>query len=286
MSLPIHRGPRTIQQHADFWWNAVKSRLARERQRKLLFISCFPKSGSTYLVTLMHEITGFPRVHPTEHLGGHEQDFSKRELHAIRHANGVCHQHVKATGFNLQLANKYGVRPVVLVRNIFDIVPSLRDHFRLESTEFPTGYVPKTFFEMPEEVQFELIVRTHIPWYFNFLMSWEAAEGSIPMHWLTYEELFQDTAGVASDLLKFWNVQASDVQLSSAVNRMASRNTRRNKGVSGRGTALPEWQRSLIVEMCDACQLNDQTRRRIGIAPRGEPQNDPHSVPTPETVAN
>ena len=240
-------------------------------QRRLLFIACFPKSGSTYLMRLLCAITGFPKVFPVQFAGPNEHDFFEKELRRLRHMNGVCHQHLKGTLYNVKLAKEHNLRIVVLVRNIFDVVVSLNEHFHNESKHFPTGYVPREFFEMPQEDQWMFLIRVHMPWLFSFLMSWHEAQEEVPVLWLTYERLFAEQIEVTKELLGFWEMPVDEELIRQSIEVIKTRHTRLNKGVPGRGQTLPEAHRQAICELADACKLDATLRRRIGLPPRRTP---------------
>jgi len=249
-------------------WRRAAWRFGGADLRRLCFIACVPKSGSTFLMRLMREITGFDQVHPITLGGPNEQDFDPRELPRVRHRDGVCHQHVKATENNLRLAAEHRLRVVVLVRNIFDVVVSLNDHFHRLYPYSVTGVLPDGFFDMPREQQWMLIIRLHLPWYFNFLISWERAEraGAVPMRWASYEEIIAEPIATARELLAFWGVATSEERVEAAVRSMADKPTKLNRGVPGRGSALGAAHRRAIHELASACPLAEATRRRVGLA--------------------
>ena len=102
-----------------------------------IFVACFPKSGSTYVTTLLSELTGFPIVPAVQFFGQNEQDLFEPALQPFRGRSTVTQQHVKGTNNNLRLMKEYGIRPVVLVRDIFDVLLSLHDHFEREGIHTP-----------------------------------------------------------------------------------------------------------------------------------------------------
>ncbi|HER20346.1 MAG TPA: hypothetical protein ENO14_04775, partial [Chromatiales bacterium] len=213
----------------------------------------------------VHAITNFPRVYPGEATGANEQDFCARKLKAIRHLDGVCQQHVKATARNLQLAREHRLRPVVLVRNIFDIVPSLTDHFHHESRHFPTGFVPEWFLNADEEKKWMFTIKLHLPWYLNFLLSWQEAEQELPIYWLTYQQLFANPTEVIRDLLCFWNISVPEKSIEYGLQQVAIQNTRMNKGIAGRGQLLSSYHRQELLELVDLTNLPPRLESLIGI---------------------
>lgn len=262
---PITHGARTIRERIDLYRRFILEKLTGRSHRKLLLVCSFPKSGSTYVMRLLNELTGFPRVYGAEHRGACEQDFSDRVMNSIRYQDGICQQHAKATKHNLDISLKFKLRPVILVRNIYDLVPSLRDHFYQESDQFPTGFVPKEFYGWSEADQITYIIRVHLPWYFNFLISWHEAEGTILTHWITYQNFFLDVVRSVSGMLEFWGVDFSDSEIEMAIQAVSMKDTRLNKGIAGRGALLSEGHRNLIEEIARSCHLSKETASLVGL---------------------
>ena len=62
------------------------------KRRDCLFVTCFPKSGSTFLVSVLAETTGYVRQFlGYDHLN--EQDLYLPNLIDAYNMNIVCHQH-------------------------------------------------------------------------------------------------------------------------------------------------------------------------------------------------
>lgn len=234
-------------------------------ERRLLFIACFPKSGSTYLMRLLCDVTGFPRVILVQFMGPNEQDLYERKLDRFRYRDGVCQQHLKGTLYNIKLVKKHRIRIVVLVRNIFDTVLSLCDHFDSKESDQPTGYTPRQFYQMSEEEKWTFLIRVHIPWYFNFLMSWYEVKEDVPVFWISYEELFENQVGVVSELLQFWNMPVDEQKILQGIESVKTSYTRFNKGIHGRGEKLSEQQKNAIRELADVCKLDPSLRKKIGL---------------------
>ncbi|MCC6491851.1 MAG: sulfotransferase domain-containing protein [Pirellulales bacterium] len=144
-------------------------------------------------------------------------------------------------------------------------MPSLIDHFQRENRWFPTGFVPEDFSEWTVEEQSMFVIRVHLPWYFSFIMSWEEAAQSHSVCWLTYEELFEDTLSTVKVACNFWNYPVDDGIVLSAIAAMDGRNTRLNKGISGRGQQLPEYQKCEIKNLAASCCLSANSLRMIGL---------------------
>lgn len=235
---------------------------------EIILVSAFPKSGSTYLTRLLSEVTGYPRGHFVQFYGHNEQDLCEFRLMNSLGGKHVIHQHVKGTNNNILLMKKYNIKPVVLVRNIFDVLYSLRDHIKNEDHKTPICYVHKQYISMDENEKLSYLARFCIPWYLNFYVSWLEASEEIATFWLTYEELFSPRKDkLVSEILGFNGLQFDLDLIQNSVMKMKSenKNIRLNVGRSGRGGQLPSADREAIFDMARAWSLPSGTFDRIGI---------------------
>jgi len=247
-----------------FSYRSVVRSLMPWSNPRQVFISCFPKSGSTYLYRLMHAVTGDRLVRPIQFFGHNEQDLFEFKLKENRH-NCVIRLHTQAGNHNLALIKRYNIRPIVLVRNIFDILPSIYDHVQRDRV-FTMGYIPRAYFDKPRDEQFTFLIRMVLPWYFNFLMSWDEAEKEVDCYWLTYERLFAEQKDVLAEVLAFANVQANAAQIDQAIAQMAHEDTNFNVGQRGRGqTLLTDEHVAAVWEMARLCPVNPKHLKAIGL---------------------
>lgn len=235
------------------------------RDRKHIVIACFQKSGSSYLYQILHALTGFKCVTLVQQYGNNEQDMYEPKLQKRNSLDYISKQHVKGTDNNIRLMQTYGIKPVVLVRNIYDILYSLRDHFEREDHRTPTGYVHRDYFKMTEDEKFNYLIRIHLPWYFNFYVSWLEAAKSFPCFWTTYQELFGDQVRVLSGILDFYSIPYTEPRLLQAMQEMRGKDTRLNVGKAGRGQSLSVQHRREIIKLAQAWNLEPGVWERIGI---------------------
>jgi hypothetical protein len=238
----------------------------RSRKRHVLLISSFPKSGSTYLWKATQAITGLPTIFPTPDMPHADRtELDARKLRLTAFENFVCRLHMQATPRNLNLMKQYTIRPVILVRNIADVIISLDDHLHNENTGTPSGPEPSWYKCMSEEERFAFLIRMHVPWYINFLLSWEEAEKILPVFWLTYEDLFRDTVQRLKDVLEFWGISVDKVTIQRKTGNLADEDTRLNVGLKGRGAILSLENQKALERLVSCCNLPDFLRARIGI---------------------
>lgn len=214
--------------------------LKPEQLGRHLFITCVMKSGSTFLKNTLVKLTGFKDMFAVYASLQNEHELDRPVIARFAADNTVTQQHARASEANLQLMQAFGIRPVVLVRNVYDSVISLLDFYRSGFT-FSTYFDRDDFRAMPEELQIELIIDNAIPWYFQFVASWQRVEREkrLQVHWLTYEELIADKAGTIERLLAFYGMAAPRSAIEAAIQATEAdgENNRFNKGVAGRGKA-------------------------------------------------
>jgi len=143
----------------------------------------------------------------------------------------------------------FGIRPVVLVRNIFDSVMSLLDFY--DQGAFQTSYFRADWPGLDEKTKIDLLIENVIPWYFQFVASWDQVERlkRLEVSWLTYEELVADKPGNVLRVLEFYGLGVSRRAVEQRIKEIESegRKIRFNKGVTGRGkTGLSESQKEHI----------------------------------------
>ncbi len=215
-----------------------------------IFITCSPKSGSTFLKNVLVGVTKFRDVFSVFAALQNEHELDMPQLARFGDINTVTQQHARASEANIQLMQAFGIRPVILVRNIFDTTMSLLDFYRKGFT-FSTFFERDEFRTFDEEQQIDLLIEFAIPWYFQFVASWQRAEREkrLEVLWLTYEEMIADKAATVERILAFHGISAprTEIERQIALTEADSDRNRFNKGVAGRGkTGLNDAQRERI----------------------------------------
>jgi hypothetical protein len=223
--------------------------------RPYLFIACMPKSGSSFLKAALCALTGFPDQSLTYAYLQNEQELYLPHLVSAARQPVITQQHSRATEANIQMMQGFAIRPVVLIRDLADIVLSLGDFYE-------TGATANTFFQpywpkLSSAERLELIVDHVVPWYLAFYASWVAAEaaGRVEMMWMRYEEMTADKPAALARVARFYGLDAAPTQILAAVavaegNRSA---TRFNVGISGRGKKIfPQYLKARMVRLASA----------------------------------
>ena len=231
-------------QLSDFTTELTTGQLGRH-----LFIACVPKSASTFLKNLLLRLTGYRDLFAVYAAGQTEHEIYLPTLCEHADSNTVTQQHCRASDANVHLMQAFGIRPVVLVRNIFDSVMSLLDFYN--GGAFKSSYFRADWPTLDEETKIDLLIENVIPWYFQFVGSWDLAEKQqrLEVHWLSYEEFIADKCSAVLKILRFHGLGASRRGVEQCIREVESngRKNRFNKGVAGRGrSGLTDRQKDQV----------------------------------------
>ncbi len=207
---------------------------------KHIFIACSPKSGSTFLKNLLVNITGFKDLFSVYAGLQNEHDLDLPQMVKFGNVDTVTQQHSRASEANVQMMQAFGIRPVILVRNIYDSLMSLVD-FYSQGFTFSTFFNKEEFLSFSQDKKLDLLIEFAIPWYFQFVASWQRAEseGRLEMVWLTYEEMIADKVAAAAKIFTYHGMAVAPDVIAERIRIIEgdSDRNRFNKGVAGRGKA-------------------------------------------------
>jgi len=205
---------------------------------------------------MLQQVTGYPDLYLACAHSNIEQ-----ELYLPRIMDGwgrgtVTQQHFKANSHNLDLLELFEIKPVLLVRNVLDILVSMREHvLQAKPNNLPGLYPPVTFPSLREEEQFDFLVDFAAPWLISLYASWDRAiqEGRSEILVVRYEDAKRDWILMGARILEFNGIEMTKDRLSQVVNRLESEpaaNVRRNVGIVGRGSEkLSRKQRERVAEI-------------------------------------
>jgi LPS sulfotransferase NodH len=210
--------------------------LKPEQLGRMLLIACFPKSGSTLLKRLLLAATGFGEASFVFAYRENEQEIYLPYLRGSATRNLVIQQHCLPTSPNQHLVQAFGIRPIILVRNILDVLLSWKEF--LDQGAYGNTFYPQ-YTTLSDQQRLELVIDDRASWYLSFFAGWQRAvtSGQIEGFWLTYGELTADPRGSIEAILKFQGIVPDPVRVEAAAQEMenARGQTRFNKGVIGRG---------------------------------------------------
>lgn len=230
-----------------------------------ILVACFPKSGSTWLTEVLGFLPNFNRVHLVPMYGRREQELAFERLLLFHELNYVAQHHCRFSIATERCLSAFSVVPVILVRNIFDCVMSLKDYLDggdrdLDRRIGPTAYVPDAYYGWSDVEKYNFIIDMIIPWYFNFFVSWQEYLGGV---WVSYEEMVGHPLDTVKRISNQLNLSFSDADVQQALERASQTYTRKNVGKVGRGRALAIDQKNRIYKF--ASYYVSQDFSKIGV---------------------
>lgn len=213
-----------------------------------ILLACFPKSGSTFTSNVISELHGMKKVSLVPYYGRREQEICKLSLQEIAPNQKIIAQHhVRYHPHTQRLSAEYSLSNVVLTRNIFDAMVSIRDHIRNESEISPHAYLSESHKNLSNDDLDSLLADLVAPWYFNFFVSW--LDCSNMLH-ITYEDLKENEIEYFMEILHFAKLNFSVEAVKDAINiTKGKRSSRYNKGVQGRGNSLSNYAKDRITKL-------------------------------------
>lgn len=216
-------------------------------KRHHILLACMPKSGSTYLSNVIGRLPEFRKTSLVTHYGRSEQELdSRRALRKGRH-NYVCQHHVQYNSKTEEIINCFNIKPVILVRNIFDCVPSLRDHLRKESVENSLGFFCRYHAQMDDRTLERMIVELVIPWYIQFYVSWTNCKDAM---WITYDQATTNPEETIREILDHIGIEPDSSAIRQVLSNSEATADRKNVGLTGRGEGLRDEDKETIRSYC------------------------------------
>lgn len=225
-------------------------------------LACMPKSGSTYLSAVIASMPGMRRERLVPAYERREQELcahriadADRVTDALRQAwrqkrllggrprGYVAQHHVRLSGYTAALIERHGLLPIVLVRDIFDIVPSVHDHLTNSALFMSMAFVEDNYKTLEIAQAHNFIADLIIPWYFNFFMSWHRFENKIIVN---YRDIKDNPEETIESIYRHFGQPVRKADISTALEDSKSVNTRRNKAVAGRGESLSDALKAKI----------------------------------------
>ena len=216
-----------------------------------IWISSAMKSGSTHMTNIFRRL-GYTLGSTHMFIDGYwneDQDVSPQAAQYLFTMQGfVFHHHTRAIGRTVPVLANYGIRPIIPIRNVFDSLVSFIDGANVSFGIDITGGNQRVYLALhtpswnylDEEQKLRWAVFNMIPWYFSFYASW--LDSKLPYLFVHYEKFFEDQIAGVREIINHVGaktpVPATDEYLKDIT---AHKDGKFNKGVSGRGSALPGW---------------------------------------------
>jgi hypothetical protein len=232
-------------------WARLRQRLARAVAVQRVYghhailLAAMPKSGSTYFCEALASLPGMRRAHLVMGYEHHEQELVLDHLLTYAGTDYVAQHHLRHSEATEQLCALFALRPIVLVRNIFDAMASLRDHLMRFGLDFSMARVDPAFRGWDEGRQYRFIAEMMMPWFVTFYVGWSRAADRLI---LSYEDLLENPVALVTRAARHAGLAVSADDARAALAAARTRPIHFNRGVSGRGRSLPAAARQRVLD--------------------------------------
>lgn len=214
----------------------------RHSSGRFVFLSAMPKSGSSFLSRVLERSLGYEHSYLAFDYQNIEQEMYLPRVLDMYGKGTVVQQHMKGIEPNLKILRRFGIRPTILTRNLFDIIVSVRDHLLRERLDnIPSLIVPRNYPDLALERQLDIVTSAFGPWLVSFYVSWERAESDHGFETLRlrYEDCIQDWPAAVRRMVRHYGLQERLSHVEDAIDAsFTDPRSRVNKGVAGRGEEL------------------------------------------------
>ena len=239
-------------------YNLNKRILKRKRERFIL-LSAFPRSACNHLSYLLSESLRYEQKELKAASGIYHDCIYMPKLVDLMVRKAIVTQHLRLTSVNYRIIKELNIKPIVQVRNIFDVVVSYRDYIAkngyapldLSQDDHAPGYC-KAYPDFDEMKKIDYIIDTVVPWYITFYASWyihTKENHNIDAYWVKYEDLITVPHKILNEIFDFYNLSVPPKRLDAIIGRNEKVNF--NKGIVGRGECLSESQKNRIRKIAD-----------------------------------
>lgn len=240
---------------------------ANTSERQYLWQIALPKSGSTWLTKILETVyrrEGWcvGKLVPDYHRRNQEIDPRYFFLEGSFNSNVFFgHQHCVYSNYIDYLIKQSQTKCLLQVRNLFDVIISLFDHFKsLLGTDHVEGAVlPAGAEKWSDEMLMEYIISIELPWYLKFIEGWYNSplmkDGQLLL--IKYEALLAAPEATLENILQFAGLTLQQTTVASVINDTSKGYTRLNKGVVGRGRqVLSDQQIEQVYKLAAFCNLD------------------------------
>ncbi|WP_209431907.1 sulfotransferase domain-containing protein [Labrys sp. LIt4] len=212
-------------------------------------MACMPKSASTFITSAIANAVKLNSVNLIPSYGRREQELCEIRLAQNAGLDYIAQHHIKHSTWTEELCSDYDVSIIVLIRSLFDVVVSIRDHVHRESPVNPFFYLDKQHLNRDEAELEHMIAMLAIPWYINFYMGWRSSKAA---RIFMYEDFVVDQNKAISEMLAFAGIPANAAQIAAGLEAARSQGSRINVGKAGRGMNLKPETVRMIMDMLAA----------------------------------
>ena len=216
-------------------------------RRTVLLLAFAPKAAGTFLRSAAIDAVGGQLVRITHAHGGREAQpymplFLQYYLGGICDCPLVAHAHLQALAGNRNFFEAFGIRPIIMLRPIPDMLASYQDMLETVPEARADGLnciIPGSFADFSPAQKTDFMIDMIAPWYVSYFATWleYAREKPGAVCLLNYADVLRDSATVLQTALAHAGLALDRAVCEAALARnwRDRKELRFNKGVSGRG---------------------------------------------------
>jgi hypothetical protein len=214
-------------------------------RRSILFLAFAPKAAGTFFRQVtMHAING--ALYRGSHAQGGRDGAPYLPNFLVYYLDAdlpeiVVHTHMQAFTANRQFLSAFGIRPVIMLRNIPDMLASFWDMLETDQVaraQCLNCVVPDNFVELDHARKADFILDVIAPWYASYFASWKSFVDEAPEQVcvLRYQDFCQNPENSIQMALAHAGFAVSRDTCTEALGEVwPNRNSfRYNKGTGGR----------------------------------------------------
>ena len=215
------------------------------QKRPVLILAFPPKAAGTFLRAAAVKATGGEQLRAVYAQGSRDAQLYLPTLIAY-YLGGFCtgpmvsHVHMQAFPPNVSVLEAFGIRPVIMIRSIPDMLASYWDMLE-RSSAYHQGInctIPPDFREMPADRKADFLIDMVGPWYAGFYATWLNYAQQRPgrVCTLAFGEFVAQPAYTLETLLRHAGIPRILAQCQAAIDAIWSErhDYRFNEGVEGR----------------------------------------------------
>jgi hypothetical protein len=216
------------------------------KRRRILLLSFAPKAAGTFFrQAAMEALRGYmPRL---THAQGGRDGVPHLPAFIVAYLDSgtpeiVGHIHMQAHRANRHFIDMFGLKPVIMLRSIPDMLASYWDMLEVDPVARADGLnclIPRDFVSMSRDEKADFMIDVVAPWYASYFATWKDFSDEAPetVCVLSYAAFASDPAASLHRAIAHAGFATPRATCEAAVEMVWNKreNLRFNKGVGGRG---------------------------------------------------
>jgi hypothetical protein len=158
------------------------------KQRRLILLAFAPKAAGTFFRSAMIDLVGGQLIRAAHAQGGRDAvpylpTFLAYYEGGVTNHVMVSHVHMQALPANVNFIEAFGIRPIIMMRSIPDMLASYLDMLESDPEARKDGLncrIPANFVEMSREAKADFAIDILGPWYASYFATWMRYSGDNP----------------------------------------------------------------------------------------------------------